>query len=71
MITSEQFDELVAKSSVTKCIKDTYDQYLDDAYKFYIKNNNAAGTRARKSLMLMKQMISDARQDIQAIKNDK
>ncbi|SNS53522.1 hypothetical protein SAMN06295967_1123 [Belliella buryatensis] len=41
----------------------------DDFVKFYEKNNNAAGTRARKGLMEIKNLVLEIRKDIQLKKN--
>jgi hypothetical protein len=42
----------------------------EDLLKFYEKGNKAAGTRARKSLMELKKLAHEIRQEIQDIKND-
>jgi len=54
-----------------------YDQLTDlvegteeDLMKFYEKGNKAAGTRARKSLMELKKLAHEVRQEIQEIKNN-
>jgi len=54
-----------------------YDQLTDlvegteeDLMKFYEKGNKAAGTRARKSLMELKKLAHEVRQEIQDIKNN-
>ncbi|MFN1835474.1 histone H1 [Balneola sp. MJW-20] len=41
-----------------------------DMEKFYGKGNKAAGTRARKHLMDLKNLAHEVRQEIQAKKND-
>lgn len=41
----------------------------EDLLKFYEKGNKAAGTRARKSLMELKKLAHEVRQEIQDIKN--
>jgi succinate dehydrogenase/fumarate reductase-like Fe-S protein len=40
-----------------------------DMEKFYEKGNKAAGTRARKHLMTLKNLAHEIRQEIQAKKN--
>ena len=40
-----------------------------DMQKFYEKGNKAAGTRARKHLMTLKNLAHEIRQEIQAKKN--
>jgi hypothetical protein len=42
----------------------------EDLMKFYEKGNKAAGTRARKSMMELKKLAHEVRQEIQDIKND-
>jgi ABC-type Zn uptake system ZnuABC Zn-binding protein ZnuA len=42
----------------------------EDLLKFYEKGNKAAGTRARKSLMELKKLAHEIRQEIQDIKNN-
>lgn len=42
----------------------------EDLMKFYEKGNKAAGTRARKSLMDLKKLAHEMRQEIQDIKNN-
>jgi len=42
----------------------------EDLMKFYEKGNKAAGTRARKSLMELKKLAHEVRQEIQEIKNN-
>ena len=42
----------------------------EDLMKFYEKGNKAAGTRARKSLMELKKLSHEIRQEIQDIKNN-
>lgn len=42
----------------------------EDLMKFYEKGNKAAGTRARKSLMQLKKLSHEIRQEIQDIKNN-
>lgn len=43
----------------------------DDFAKFYDKDNNAAGTRARKGMQDLKVLAQEIRQDIQELKNKK
>ena len=42
----------------------------EDLMKFYEKGNKAAGTRARKSMMSLKKLAHEIRQEIQDIKNN-
>lgn len=42
----------------------------EDLQKFYEKGNKAAGTRARKSMMSLKKLAHEVRQEIQEIKNE-
>lgn len=42
----------------------------EDLMKFYEKENKAAGTRARKSMMELKKLAHEIRQEIQDIKNE-
>lgn len=42
----------------------------EDLMKFYEKDNKAAGTRARKSLMELKKRAHEMRQEIQQIKKE-
>lgn len=42
----------------------------EDLMKFYEKENKAAGTRARKSMMALKKLAHEIRQEIQDIKNE-
>lgn len=42
----------------------------EDLMKFYEKGNKAAGTRARKAMMELKNLAHEIRQEIQAIKNN-
>lgn len=41
----------------------------EDLMKFYEKGNKAAGTRARKAMMELKNLAHEIRQEIQEIKN--
>jgi hypothetical protein len=41
----------------------------EDLMKFYDKGNKAAGTRARKAMMELKNLAHEVRQEIQEIKN--
>lgn len=41
----------------------------EDLMKFYEKGNKAAGTRARKAMMELKNLAHEVRQEIQEIKN--
>jgi hypothetical protein len=41
----------------------------EDLMKFYEKGNKAAGTRARKAMMELKNRAHEVRQEIQEIKN--
>lgn len=57
--------------------EDRYNQLTDivedaeeDLLKFYEKHNKAAGTRARKSMMELKKLAHEIRQEIQDIKNN-
>jgi hypothetical protein len=51
-------------------LTDLVDGTEEDLMKFYEKGNKAAGTRARKSLMELKKLAHEMRQEIQEIKND-
>jgi hypothetical protein len=51
-------------------LTDVLDDAEEDLMKFYEKGNKAAGTRARKSLMELKKLAHEIRQEIQDIKND-
>jgi len=51
-------------------LTDIVDVAEEDLLKFYEKGNKAAGTRARKSLMKLKKLAHEMRQEIQDIKND-
>jgi hypothetical protein len=51
-------------------LNDVLDDAEEDLMKFYEKGNKAAGTRARKSLMELKKLAHEIRQEIQDIKND-
>jgi len=51
-------------------LNDVLDDTEEDLMKFYEKGNKAAGTRARKSLMELKKLAHEIRQEIQDIKND-
>jgi hypothetical protein len=51
-------------------LTDILDGAEEDLMKFYEKGNKAAGTRARKSLMELKKLSHEIRQEIQDIKND-
>lgn len=42
----------------------------EDLMKFYEKGNKAAGTRARKAMMNLKNLAHEIRQEIQDIKNN-
>ena len=56
----KRFDELSGILEETK----------EDLQKFYEKGNKAAGTRARKSMMSLKKLAHEIRQEIQEIKNE-
>jgi hypothetical protein len=51
-------------------LNDVLDDAEEDLMKFYEKGNKAAGTRARKSLMELKKLAHEVRQEIQDIKNN-
>ncbi len=51
-------------------LTETLDETEEDLMKFYEKGNKAAGTRARKSLMQLKKLSHEIRQEIQDIKNN-
>lgn len=51
-------------------LNDLLDETEEDLMKFYEKGNKAAGTRARKSLMELKKLAHEIRQEIQDIKNN-
>jgi len=51
-------------------LNDVLDDAEEDLMKFYEKGNKAAGTRARKSLMELKKLSHEIRQEIQEIKNN-
>ncbi|PSQ95662.1 MAG: histone H1 [Bacteroidetes bacterium SW_9_63_38] len=51
-------------------LNDVLDDTEEDLMKFYEKGNKAAGTRARKSLMELKKLAHEIRQEIQDIKNE-
>ncbi|MEF8797494.1 MAG: histone H1 [Salinivenus sp.] len=51
-------------------LTDVLDDAEEDLMKFYEKGNKAAGTRARKSMMQLKKLAHEIRQEIQDIKND-
>lgn len=55
----KRYDEL------TGILEDTQ----EDLMKFYEKGNKAAGTRARKAMMELKNLAHEIRQEIQEIKN--
>mgnify|MGYP006282728819 FL=1 len=50
-------------------LTDILEDAEEDLMKFYEKGNKAAGTRARKSLMELKKLSHEIRQEIQDIKN--
>ncbi len=51
-------------------LTDVLDDAEEDLMKFYEKGNKAAGTRARKSMMELKKLAHEIRQEIQDIKNN-
>jgi ABC-type Zn uptake system ZnuABC Zn-binding protein ZnuA len=51
-------------------LTETLEEAEEDLMKFYEKGNKAAGTRARKSLMKLKKLSHEIRQEIQEIKNN-
>lgn len=51
-------------------LAETLESAEEDLMKFYEKGNKAAGTRARKSLMKLKKLSHEIRQEIQEIKNN-
>lgn len=51
-------------------LNDVLDEAEEDLMKFYEKGNKAAGTRARKSMMELKKLAHEIRQEIQDIKNN-
>ena len=50
-------------------LSDTLEGVEEDLMKFYEKGNKAAGTRARKAMMNLKNLAHEVRQEIQEIKN--
>ncbi len=50
-------------------LKDLVESQEEDMMKFYEKGNKAAGTRARKGMMELKNLAHEIRQEIQDIKN--
>ncbi len=51
-------------------INNVVEELQVEMHKFYEKGNKAAGTRARKHLMTLKNLTHEVRQEIQAKKND-
>ena len=51
-------------------LTEALDEAEEDLMKFYEKGNKAAGTRDRKSLMELKKLSHEIRQEIQDIKNN-
>lgn len=51
-------------------IVEAIDAYLEENAKFEDKGNKAAGTRARKALMDLKNLATERRKEIQAKKNE-
>jgi hypothetical protein len=51
-------------------LTDIIEEAEEDLMKFYEKGNKAAGTRARKSMMNLKKLAHEIRQEIQEIKNE-
>tara|TARA_R100000908_G_scaffold14791_1_gene5552 strand:+ start:22329 stop:22544 length:216 start_codon:yes stop_codon:yes gene_type:complete len=51
-------------------INNVVEELQVDMDKFYEKGNKAAGTRARKHLMTLKNLAHEIRQEIQAKKNE-
>lgn len=51
-------------------LKDLVEAQEEDMMKFYEKGNKAAGTRARKGMMALKNLAHEIRQEIQDIKNE-
>ena len=51
-------------------IVEAIDAYLEENAKFEDKGNKAAGTRARKALMDLKNLATARRKEIQAKKNE-
>jgi predicted nucleic acid-binding Zn-ribbon protein len=51
-------------------LTNTVKEAEEDLMKFYEKGNKAAGTRARKSMMELKKLAHEIRQEIQEIKNE-
>lgn len=51
-------------------LTDIVEDAEEDLLKFYEKHNKAAGTRARKSMMELKKLAHEIRQEIQDIKNE-
>jgi hypothetical protein len=51
-------------------LQEILDESEEDLMKFYEKGNKAAGTRARKSMMSLKDLAHEIRQEIQQIKNE-
>lgn len=43
----------------------------DDFRKFYEQDNQAAGTRVRKSMLELRKLAQEVRQEVQEIKNSK
>lgn len=43
----------------------------EDFKKFYDKGNNAAGTRIRKQMQLLKTLAQEVRLDVQTVKNSR
>ena len=50
-------------------IVEALEVYLEENSKFVEKGNKSAGTRARKALMDLKNLATERRKEIQAIKN--
>ena len=53
-----------------KELKALIEQAEDDFYKFYSKNNQAAGTRVRKKMQDLKELAQTIRQEVQKMKNN-
>ena len=59
----------MSESNTHDDIVEALEAYLEENNKFVEKGNKAAGTRARKALMTLKNLATVRRKEIQEIKN--
>lgn len=70
-MSENMLDTKEGTNNILNTIETLWENIKEDANKFFVKGNNAAGKRARGYAQEMKKLLQELRIDIQAKKNEK